>query len=132
MKDLYCKRIGVSLAAALVILSGSLASALPWPIKPDNSSHVVSYFYGGWQGMWREELSRNVNYFHTAIDIPGEELEPVFAVESGYVKAVITIFDSYYHWRIIIADSSGTEECEGWLYAHIIPESIPFFTSCYS
>ncbi|MFH2036727.1 MAG: peptidoglycan DD-metalloendopeptidase family protein [Candidatus Zixiibacteriota bacterium] len=75
--------------------------------------------------MWRVDLGRNVDYFHTAIDIPGGEMEPVIAVESGYVKAIFTLFNnSSYHWRIIIADSSGEEPTDGWLYAHLIQQTI--------
>jgi hypothetical protein len=114
-----------------MLLLGSPAMALPWPIQPDSSSHVVSFFYGGWQGMWRADLGENVNYFHVGMDIPGGTAEPVYAVESGYVKAVFTIFDSDYAWRIVIADSSGTEQCEGWLYAHLIPGSIPLMEGEY-
>jgi len=125
MKLNYRSKFSLIIVIILFICISS-TFALDWPVFPDSTSHKVSYFYGGWQGMWRAEWGRNVNYFHNGIDIPGDTLGTVYAVESGYVKAIITIFDSDYHWRIIIADSSGIEECQGWLYAHIIPESIPF------
>ena len=96
------------------------ALSISWPLSPDSSSHFVAFYYGNWQGMWRQEWSRNVNYFHVGMDMPGEPLEPVVAVEPGYVKAMFTIFNgSEFHWRIVVADSSGIEECDGWLYAHI-------------
>jgi len=118
-------------AIGVVVAAQAFGGALPWPLSPGNSSHAVSYVYGAWQNMWRQDLSRIVNYFHNGIDIPGDTAETVYAVESGYVKAILTIFASDYHWRIVIADSAGTAPCEGWLYAHIIPGSMPFAVGDY-
>ena len=117
----------IVLASVVAGLAGSSPAQtyLDWPLDPDSSTHIVSGFYGAWQAMWRAEWGRNVNYFHPAIDIPGDTMETVYAVESGYIKAVFTIFDSDAHWRIVIADSAGTEECEGWLYAHLFEWSMP-------
>jgi hypothetical protein len=59
------------------------------------------------------------------VDIPGQIGATVFAVQSGYVKSILTVFDSDNHWRILIGDSSGTAECDAWMYAHITRSSIP-------
>ncbi|MEW5922966.1 MAG: dockerin type I domain-containing protein [Candidatus Zixiibacteriota bacterium] len=89
------------------------ANALPWPIWPDSSWHIVSATYGHIQGM------PDGMYVHNAIDIADDAGTPVYAIKAGYVKAVYTIFNSDRHWRIAIADSANDAESDGWLYAHL-------------
>ncbi|PKK83677.1 MAG: hypothetical protein CVT49_07245 [candidate division Zixibacteria bacterium HGW-Zixibacteria-1] len=95
---------------AVLLFSAVNASALDWPVWPDSTNQQVSATYG---------LVQNEIYLHTGIDIAVPQGTPVYAVESGYVKAIITLYDSPSNWRIAIADSSGTEECDGWMYAHV-------------
>ena len=63
--------------------------------------------YGGWP------------YLHPGIDVMGITVgKPVYAVDSGVVKAWLTI-TGVWHWRLAIADYETTDSVEAWLYAHI-------------
>jgi hypothetical protein len=55
---------------------------------------------------------------HTGIDIMVPYGTPVYACKSGYVKAITTI-GAELHWRVLIGDSAGTEECDALMYAHL-------------
>ncbi|UCD94335.1 MAG: peptidoglycan DD-metalloendopeptidase family protein [Candidatus Zixiibacteriota bacterium] len=68
---------------------------------------------------------------HTGIDIVVPEGTPVYAVESGYVKAIITLSGNYSSWRIVVGDSAGPGECDAWMYAHIIPSGLPYAVGDY-
>lgn len=70
-------------------------------------------------------------YLHNAIDIAAVKGTPVYAVESGYVKAFFTIFDSDTHWRVAIADSANEAECDGWLYAHVEKNTVAVYPGQY-
>jgi len=117
----------VAILLTAIFILGSIpgfGGDLPWPLSPESPSHGVSYFYGNQQDMTFPDFSIK-HCFHVGMDIPGAEAQIVYAVESGYVKAKFTIFGADTHWRIVIADSAGTGECDGWLYAHIMQASIP-------
>jgi hypothetical protein len=63
--------------------------------------------YGGWP------------YMHPGIDVMGITVgKPVYAVDSGVVKAWLTT-SGVWHWRLAIADYETTDSVEAWLYAHI-------------
>jgi hypothetical protein len=97
--------------------------ALDWPVWPDSSWHKVFQSYGMYQCLPEGECSP---FLHTGIDIAAPEGTPVYAVESGYVKAVLTTyFGLYRYWRVVVADSAGTEECDGLMYAHVVEHTIP-------
>jgi hypothetical protein len=57
-------------------------------------------------------------YLHPGVDLFGVNLEDVYSVKDGFVKAIITISGTY-HWRIAIANQNTTAETQGYLYAHI-------------
>ncbi|MEW5922967.1 MAG: peptidoglycan DD-metalloendopeptidase family protein [Candidatus Zixiibacteriota bacterium] len=98
------------LLLAVLLLCAANAPAAMWPVWPDSTNHQISATYG---------LVQNEIYLHSGIDIAVPEGTAVYAVESGYVKAIITINDSDSGWRIAIADSAGTAVCDGWMYAHV-------------
>lgn len=64
-------------------------------------------------------------YLHPGVDIMGAHFENVFAVKDGVVKAILTTSGSL-HWRIAIANEQTADSSEGYLYAHLVQESIPF------
>ena len=104
--------------AILVLVIGTLPlsslQALDWPIWPDSARHPITANYGIIQD-W---------YLHSGVDFEVPEGTPVYAMESGYVKIVMTLYEGYSSWRVVIGDTPGTEECEGWMYAHLKPLSI--------
>ncbi len=93
------------------------AGAIDWPMAPRDSAQPIGNGWGEYQnyGGWP--------YLHPGIDIMGSPNQPVYAVKSGFVKAVLTTFEDL-HWRVAIGDSAGSVECEGWLYAHLQQLSI--------
>ncbi|MFH2036728.1 MAG: dockerin type I domain-containing protein [Candidatus Zixiibacteriota bacterium] len=97
----------------IIIISGATSAyALDWPVWPDSATHQIWAHYGMYQS--------NSN-LHNGIDILAPNMTPVFAIEAGYVKAIITINEGFSFWRVVIADSAGTQECDGWMYAHVHP-----------
>ena len=88
------------------------AWAINWPLEPLTTSHNLGNSYGEYQ--WYG----GAPYLHPGIDVMGIPGQPVYAVKSGYVKAVLTTSASL-HWRVAIGDLPGTAECDGWLYAHL-------------
>lgn len=86
---------------------------LGWPLAPTDSTHPLGNNWGEYQeyGGWP--------YLHPGIDVMGITVgKPVHAVDSGVVKAWLTISGEW-HWRLAIADYETTDSVEGWLYAHI-------------
>ena len=64
-------------------------------------------------------------YLHPGVDFLGEDYENVYAVKDGYIKAILTTGGSAY-WRIGISNEDTSAESEGYLYAHLNQNSIPY------
>jgi hypothetical protein len=96
---------------AVLSIAGSVL-AIKWPLEPRTTSHDLGNSYGEYQ--WYG----GAPYLHPGIDVMGYPGQPVFAVKSGYVKAVLTT-SANLHWRVAIGDLPGTAACDGWLYAHL-------------
>ena len=62
-------------------------------------------------------------YLHPGVDLFEDPYEEVFSVRDGMVKAILTTGDERY-WRIAIGNLEGSNE--GYLYAHLNQNSIPF------
>jgi len=62
-------------------------------------------------------------YLHPGVDFLGDDYQEVYAVEPGYVKAVLTTGGDAY-WRIAIAQENTSDLTEGYLYAHLNQSSI--------
>lgn len=103
--------------AAFVFLAINSALAIDWPMPPQNVAHPLGNSYGEYQNYG------GTNYLHPGIDILSAPQTPIYAIKSGYVKAVLTTGGELY-WRVAIADSSGTVPCDGFLYAHLDEFSI--------
>lgn len=92
--------------------------AIRWPFGAGNESLPLGNNYGEYQ------YYGGYPYLHPGIDIMQFGGDPVYAVKSGIVKAVLTT-SADYHWRVAVGDSAGSGWCDGWLYAHLDRFSIP-------
>ncbi len=92
---------------------------IPWPLWPFDQARPIGNSYEEYQNYGGEP------YLHPGVDILAQPHEPVFAVADGVVRAVLTI-SGQYHWRIAVGESAGEDTTEGWLYAHLVKESIAF------
>ncbi len=88
------------------------AETIQWPLNPRTASQPLGNSYGEYQHYG------GAPYYHPGIDIFGQPGDSVFAVKSGYVKAVLTI-SADLHWRVAVGDSVGSVICDGYLYAHL-------------
>lgn len=87
---------------------------IPWPLAP-NAQHEVGNTYAEYQNY-------GSSYLHPGVDAMGLDNQPMFAVEGGIVKAILTTSGEW-HWRIAIGGlGSGTST--GYLYAHVEQYSI--------
>jgi hypothetical protein len=100
----------------IIILAAANAPALDWPVWPDSTHRPISAIYGLTQG----------NYLHSGVDIAVPYGTPIYSMESGYVKAVMTLYGGVSSWRIVIGDSAGTGVTEAWMYAHVSEYTIPY------
>jgi len=90
-----------------------------WPLAPFNKVYPIGNTYEEYQDYGGDP------YPHPGVDMLAPDSTPVFSVSEGVVKAVLTI-SAEYHWRIAIGDSDTARPSEGWLYAHLVQNSIPF------
>ncbi len=94
---------------------------IPWPFVPFDQIHTVWNFYEQHMGGWGAEWS----YLHQGLDIITPIGEPTFAVAGGIVKCVLTLGGPHY-WRIAISKEQTAGRSKGWLYAHLIENTIQF------
>jgi hypothetical protein len=100
-------------AISFYALAGN-GEALDWPIFLDSVYKPIGNSYAGYQ-CYGDPCSP---FLHTGIDIMAPPGVPVYAVKSGYVKAILTT-SADTHWRVVIGDLAGTAECDAWMYAHV-------------
>jgi hypothetical protein len=93
------------------------SETINWPLKPFTSPHPLGNGYGEYQDYGTGA------YLHPGIDILGQDGDSVFAIKSGYVKAVLTTSASL-HWRVAVGDSASSVACDGYLYAHLEQSTI--------
>jgi murein DD-endopeptidase MepM/ murein hydrolase activator NlpD len=62
-------------------------------------------------------------YLHPGVDFLGNDFQEVYAVQDGFVKAVLTTGGAPY-WRIAIANENISTHSKGYLYAHLNQNSI--------
>ncbi|UCD19950.1 MAG: peptidoglycan DD-metalloendopeptidase family protein [candidate division WOR-3 bacterium] len=86
-----------------------------WPLAPVDSTQPLGNNWGEYQNYGGSP------YLHPGVDVMADTVHrPVYAVQSGVVKAWLTISGDY-HWRLAIADYQTNDSVEAWLYAHIDP-----------
>lgn len=64
-------------------------------------------------------------YLHPGVDLFGNHLENVHSVKAGYIKAILTTSGDF-HWRVAIANENTPDSSQGYLYAHLDQNLIPF------
>jgi hypothetical protein len=104
----------------VLIISGptaTVAGPISWPLSPRTEPHALGNSYGEYQDYG------GASYYHPGIDILASAGDSVFAVKTGYVKAVLTTAAEL-HWRVAIGDSAAPVACDGYLYAHLDLETI--------
>ncbi len=96
---------------------------LPWPHhRPDLSLDeyenllknlwIINNF-----GQYQASEDASLVYFHDGVDVVLDNGTKLYAVESGYVKAIKS--DTPGYGVIIIGDSEGDKPGNGWMYAHV-------------
>ena len=105
------------LVIALLLFNSAAFAKIPWPFVPFDSAQPLGNSYGEYQDYGGGP------YMHPGIDILHPAGSHVYAVKSGWVKAILTT-SAEYHWRVAIGDSAGPDSCDGWLYAHLDQFSI--------
>ena len=92
---------------------------IPWPFAPFDSMRTIWNHYEQHMGGYGTSYS----YLHQGLDLIIPIAEPVYAVKSGIVKCVLTLGGAIY-WRLAISDSNVDGYSNGWLYAHLIENTI--------
>lgn len=117
VREEYGERLVPPQGGARQAVPKSTGDGIPWPFAPFDSMRTVWNYYE--QHMGYDSSS----YLHQGLDLITSIREPVYAVEPGIVKCVLTLGGSAY-WRLAIAPQQVAEPSVGWLYAHLIKESI--------
>ncbi|MFO7526289.1 MAG: T9SS type A sorting domain-containing protein [Ignavibacteriaceae bacterium] len=91
---------------------------IPWPFFPHDTTHTVWNHYEQHMGG-----GPDWSYLHQGLDIITPINEPTYAVKSGIVKCVLTLGGELY-WRLAISDSNIENYSNGWLYAHLVENTI--------
>jgi hypothetical protein len=94
---------------------------IPWPFAPFDSMHTVWNYYEQHNSYGTPDWS----YLHQGLDLIVPMNEPTYAVADGMVKCVLTIGEEF-HWRIATSAVQVPGYSDGWLYAHLVEESIQF------
>jgi len=94
---------------------------IPWPFSPNDSMPTIWNYYEQHMGGW----GPNYSYLHEGLDVITPIAEPVYAVRGGIVKCVFTLM-GYYHWSIAVSDSQVEDYSDGWMYGHLIENTIQF------
>ncbi len=102
---------GAALSRPLVERGPLPVNRVAWPLEPQ-VQHPVGNTYAEFQDYG------GAPYMHPGVDVMGAPGDPVYAVRSGVVKAILTT-SGVYHWRVAIGDSASAQPIEGYLYAHL-------------
>ncbi|NOH00369.1 MAG: T9SS type A sorting domain-containing protein [Ignavibacteriae bacterium] len=94
---------------------------IPWPFFPFDSMRTVWNHYEQQMGNDGGEWS----YLHQGLDLIVPIAEETYSVTEGIVKLVLTLGGGAY-WRIAVSDSLVDDYSNGWLYAHLIENTIQF------
>ncbi|MFC2103356.1 hypothetical protein ACFLSS_02890 [Bacteroidota bacterium] len=101
--------------------TGANIDPIPWPFAPFDSMRTVWNHYeqhmGNGGGDW--------SYLHQGLDLITPIGEETYSVTEGIVKLMLTIGGASY-WRIAVSDTMVSGYSDGWLYAHLIENTIQF------
>lgn len=93
---------------------------IPWPFAPFDSMRTIWNHYEQHMGS-----GITSSYLHQGLDLITPIGEHTYAVADGIVKCVLTLGGASY-WRIAISDTQAAGFSDGWLYAHLIQNTIQF------
>ncbi len=110
---------------ATVAVAQTDAQEVKHPIKCPVHYHEGEHFCTMGNSYAQIQTYGSRQYLHPGIDILTEDYTPVYNVKRGIVKAIITI-GSDAMWRIAISDGIEPGATEGYLYAHLVRDSIRF------
>ena len=111
-------QLSLFLTTIIISLTWQPSFGSGWPVWPDSSWHEISATYG----LPQSTESPGFEYMHSGIDFKVPAGTPAYAINSGYIKAILTLQDAVYPyamWRVVIGDNDGTGECHGFMYAHL-------------
>ncbi len=97
---------------------------LPWPQHDPAFSSAMynammdSLFIINDFGQYQAGTTKESVYFHDGLDVVLWNGTKIFAVDSGYVKAIMTQWGEYYQ-LLIIGNTPGSAPGYAWSYAHI-------------
>ena len=98
---------------------------IPWPFSPQNQAHMIWNNY--------ECLNTATNgdtvdaYLHQGVDMHCPAYTNEYAVMNGIVKCRLTFASNpTIYWRIATAEAQDTGWSNGWLYAHLVQNTIQF------
>ena len=92
---------------------------IPWPFFPFDSMRTVWNYYEQHMSYGEPDWS----YLHQGLDLITPIGEPTYSVTDGIVKCVLTLGGAIY-WRAAISPEQSEGYSDGWLYAHLIDNSI--------
>ncbi len=101
----------------------SVYEPISWPFAPFDSVRTAWNHYEQNMGYGDPYFS----YLHQGLDLIVPVNEPVYAVQQGIVKLVLTTGGDIY-WRVAVSPVQEPGRSDGWLYAHLVETSIPVFT----
>ncbi len=111
--------VSLFLTTIIISLTWQPSFGSGWPVWPDSTWHPISATYGVWQ---YDEVYGGDAFMHSGVDFIVPPATPVYAINSGYVKAFITVdpsVDPSAMWRVVIGDNQGTGNCNAYMYAHL-------------
>jgi hypothetical protein len=96
---------------------------LPWPqhnpafSQAEYNSMMSKLFIINNFGQYQGGTTTESLYFHDGIDVVAKNDTKIFAVESGYVKAIIG--SNEYYMSLVIGDVKDNGPGKGWSYTHV-------------
>lgn len=109
--------------AAVALLLPAAASAYSWPLRPFYQQHAIRGYFND------PRLSGTETGFHFGVDIVANDLEPVYAIEGGGVRAygqTVSILPkrgghrlSYWHVRPVVTSKQNVRRHQ--LIGHVAP-----------
>jgi len=109
--------------AAAALFAPAAASAYSWPLRPFYQQHAIRGYFND------PRLSGDEIGFHFGVDIVADDLQPVYAIEGGRVRArglTVSIFPKrgghhLSYWHVVPAVSSNRRVRQHQLIGHIVP-----------
>jgi hypothetical protein len=100
---------------------------IPWPFQPQNQAHRMWNNYEGLNSAENGYIAPDYPYLHQGLDMEVPANTPVYSVDTGIVKYHGDMGGSgALYWRIAVSRSRDTGAVNGWLYAHLVQNTINY------